>query len=142
MAESYSNWKKTLWVKEKLLATSNFSFSHSVVKRLVSQTRQKVSLCGNGLTLSETSPGFYVSAAPVFENWGKRRICSLRAVSPFPSVFYPFEELCHFHQIANSFILGESKICHMGKGINIIFHSVFYQTNQKPYFDLYLNLFV
>ena len=30
---------------------SNFSFSHSVFKRLVSQGRQKVSLCGNGLTL-------------------------------------------------------------------------------------------
>ena len=29
--------------------TSNFSFSHSVFKRLVSQGRQKVSLCGNGL---------------------------------------------------------------------------------------------
>ena len=29
--------------------TSNFSFSHSVFKRLVSQGRQKASLCGNGL---------------------------------------------------------------------------------------------
>ena len=28
---------------------SNFSFSHSVFKRLISQGRQKVSLCGNGL---------------------------------------------------------------------------------------------
>ena len=28
---------------------SNFSFSHSVFKRLVSQGRQKVSSCGNGL---------------------------------------------------------------------------------------------
>ena len=35
--------------KEKLLVTSNFSFSHSVFKRLVSQGRQKVSLCRNGL---------------------------------------------------------------------------------------------
>ena len=49
MAESYSNWKKILCEKEKLLVTSNFSFSHSVFKRLVSQGRQKVSLCGNGL---------------------------------------------------------------------------------------------
>ena len=36
--------------KEKLLVMSNFSFSHSVFKRLVSQGHQKVSLCGNGLT--------------------------------------------------------------------------------------------
>ena len=28
---------------------SNFSFSHGVFKRLVTQGRQKVSLCGNGL---------------------------------------------------------------------------------------------
>ena len=50
MAESYPHGWKTLWEKEKLLVTSNFSFSHSVFKRLVSQGRQKVSLCGNGLT--------------------------------------------------------------------------------------------
>ena len=31
-----------------MLVTSNFSFSHSVFKRLVSQGRQKVLLCGNG----------------------------------------------------------------------------------------------
>ena len=43
------NKEKTLWVKEKLLVMSNFSFSHSVFKGLVSQGRQKVSLCGNGL---------------------------------------------------------------------------------------------
>ena len=49
MAESYSNQQKILWEKEKLLITSNFSFSNSVFKRLVSQGRQMVSLCGNGL---------------------------------------------------------------------------------------------
>ena len=37
------------WEKEKLFVTSNFSFSHSIFKRPVSQGRQKVSLCGNGL---------------------------------------------------------------------------------------------
>ena len=35
MEESSSNGWKTLWEKEKLLVTSNFSFSHSVFKRLV-----------------------------------------------------------------------------------------------------------
>ena len=34
-----------------MLVTSIFSFSHNVLKRLLSQTRQKVSLCGNGLTI-------------------------------------------------------------------------------------------
>ena len=37
------------WVKEKLLVTSNFSFTHSVFKRLSSKGRQKVSLRGNGI---------------------------------------------------------------------------------------------
>ena len=37
--------------KGETACTSNFSFSHNVFKRLFSQTRQKVSLFGNGLTL-------------------------------------------------------------------------------------------
>ena len=44
--------RKTLCEKEKLLVRSNFSFSHSVFKRLVSQGRQKVSLCGTGLKMA------------------------------------------------------------------------------------------
>ena len=46
--------------KEEIVCTSNFSFSHNVFKRLLSQTRQKVSLSGNGINLSQTSPGFYM----------------------------------------------------------------------------------
>ena len=34
LEESYLNGLKTLWEKEKLLVTSNFSFSHSVFRRL------------------------------------------------------------------------------------------------------------
>ena len=49
MAESSPNGCKTLWEKEKLLVTSNFSFSHSVFKRLVLQTRRNQGLFGNGL---------------------------------------------------------------------------------------------
>ena len=40
---------KTLREKEKLLVTSNFSFSHSVFKRLVLQTRKNQGLFGKGL---------------------------------------------------------------------------------------------
>ena len=40
---------ENLWEKEKLLFTNNFSFSHSIFKRLVSQGHSKASLCGNGL---------------------------------------------------------------------------------------------
>ena len=35
--------------------SSNFSFSHCVFKRLVSQGHQKVSLCGNGLKENDYS---------------------------------------------------------------------------------------
>ena len=40
-----------LWEKEKLLVTSNFSFSLSVFKRLVLQTRKNQDLFGKGLKI-------------------------------------------------------------------------------------------
>ena len=40
-----------MWEKEKLLVTSNFSFSHSVFKRLVLQTRKNQGLFGKGLII-------------------------------------------------------------------------------------------
>ena len=49
MEESSSDGWKTLWEKEKLLITSNFSFSHSVFKRHVLQTRKNQGLFGKGL---------------------------------------------------------------------------------------------
>ena len=38
-----------MWEKEKMLVTSIFSFSHNIVKRLLSQGRQKSGLCGEEL---------------------------------------------------------------------------------------------
>ena len=49
MAESCQNGQKTLWEKEKLLVTSDFSFSNSVFKRLVLQTHKNQGLFGKGL---------------------------------------------------------------------------------------------
>ena len=49
MAESSPKGQKTLWEKVKLLVTSNFTFSHSVFKRLVMQTRKNQGLFGKGL---------------------------------------------------------------------------------------------
>ena len=49
MAESSQNGQKTLWEKEKLLVASNFSFFHSVFKRLVLQTRKNQGLFRKGL---------------------------------------------------------------------------------------------
>ena len=56
MAVSSQNGLKTLREKEKLLVTSNFSFPHSVFKRLVMQTRKNQGLFGKGLTLYQTLP--------------------------------------------------------------------------------------
>ena len=75
------------------------------------------------LTLSQTMPGFYVYAAQVFRKhcW-KRRNCSLRAISPFPTVFpiglenfMPFSSNLKLSS-ANSLRLEECKICRLGKG--------------------------
>ena len=47
--------------KGAIACTSNFSFPHNVFKRLLSQTRQKVSLCGNWLNLPiQTSKAGYL----------------------------------------------------------------------------------
>ena len=44
MAKRSPTGKKTPWEKEKLLVTSNFSLSHSVLKRLVLKTRKNKGL--------------------------------------------------------------------------------------------------
>ena len=49
MAERSQNRLKTLWEMEKLLFMSNFSFSHSVLERLLLQTRKNQGLFGKGL---------------------------------------------------------------------------------------------
>ena len=55
------------------------------------------------LTLSQTSPGFYVSAVQIFwKHCRKRRNCSLRTISPFPHSFLSVWRVsCHFQQIWN-----------------------------------------
>ena len=75
-----------------------------------------VVLCG--LTLSQTSPGFYMSAVQVFENTvGKGEIARNEQFLHFPPCFLPvWRAFCHFLSnlklsSANSFSLEESKIC-------------------------------
>ena len=49
MAESSLKERKTLWEKEKLLVTSNFSFFHTVFKRFILQIRKNMGMLGKGL---------------------------------------------------------------------------------------------
>ena len=98
MAENYPNRKKTLQKKEKLLITSNFSFSHSVFKRIVSKGRQKVSLFGKGLSLYHTIPTFNDLQKEAFwKHCRKRRKCWLPAFFSFShNVFYPSQNKFKF----------------------------------------------
>ena len=56
MAESSPKGKKTLLEKEKFLVMSNVSFSYSVFKRLVLQTRKNQGLFGKGLNSGKVKP--------------------------------------------------------------------------------------
>ena len=95
MAESSPKGQKTLWEKVKLLVTSNFTFSHSVFKRLVLQTRKNQGLFGKELTLSQTSPGFLrvCSASLLKTLWVKEKLLVMSNFSFSYCVFYPFGEL-------------------------------------------------
>ena len=64
MVQSFLKGYKTLWEKEKLLIVSNFSFSHSVFKILVLQTRKKPGLNWERVKVQQ-APGFYMSAVQV-----------------------------------------------------------------------------
>ena len=74
------------------------SFSHSVFKWLVSKGRQKVSLCGNELTLYHTIPtfndpegdGFFDNIVGKAENAGNQHFLI------FPQCFLPLRTLKSF----------------------------------------------
>ena len=101
MVESSPKVSKTLWgKKEKLLVTSNFSFSHRVFKSLVPQTRKHNGLSGKGLNkntvgkkekLLVTSnfsffPTAFVTLLEIFPPFSSN-LELLRAISPFPTEF-------------------------------------------------------
>ena len=79
------------------------------------------------LTLSQTSPGFYVSAVQVFwKHCEKTRNCSLWAISPFLTVFsnqlknfIPFSSNLKLSS-ANSFNLEGVQNFLFGKGLNTV----------------------
>ena len=76
----------------------------------------------NSLTHSHTITPFEAPGKQAFwKHCGKRRNCSLRAISPFPMVFSTCLDNFHFSSnlklsSANSFSLEESKICHLVMG--------------------------
>ena len=71
------------WLTLAVKVALNPNTSNQPIYRKIWKTRIRTVL-----TLSQTSPGFYVSAFQVFwKQYGKRKNCSKRAISPFPTVF-------------------------------------------------------
>ena len=116
----HTNLLQTLQEKEKLLITSNFSFSNSVFYHFGELCtifiKAKIVVCnlfqfrrvqnlsyGKGLTLSQISLGFTCLQYKLFENtMGKGKIAGNEQFFLFPQCFLPFQgTFCHFHQIWN-----------------------------------------
>ena len=80
------------------------------------------SFARNKLTLSQTSPGFYVSAAVFWKTLReKEKLLETSNFSFSHSVFYLFDKLSAIFikvetSSANSFSVEESEICRLGKG--------------------------
>ena len=72
-----------MWEKEKLLVTSNFSFSHSVFKRLVLQTRKNQGLFGKGLSHIANFQGHALSAHSLIKKSMKKSMSTV-SVREFP----------------------------------------------------------
>ena len=100
-----------------------YTFSTRLKKGLLLMVVKTLEIFYKGLTLSQTSPGFCMSAVQVFnKSLLERRNCLLQAISPFLTVFstcleiiLPFSSNLKLSS-ANSFNLEESKICRLGKG--------------------------
>ena len=60
--------------RREIASTSDFSFSHRVLKRLLSQSRHKVSLCGNGLTLKAPFTTIVALVASVDQDQAARNV--------------------------------------------------------------------
>ena len=89
IAESCTEGYKTKWEKEKLLVTCNFSFSHSVFKRLVLQTCKNKGLFGKPLKPLPANVDFEVPEEEAFlDIVGKKDI---KVNSLFPQCFLHYE---------------------------------------------------
>ena len=94
------------------------------------------------LTLSQTSPGFYVSVVQGFrKHCGKRRNCSVRAISLFPTVFsnplgnfLPFSS-CMKLSSANSFQCGIFQNVSFGTGLTKLHERLFLGKNMLSFVE-------
>ena len=79
----------------------------------------ELSITKGGLTLSQTSPGFYVSAKLLENTVRKGEIARNKQFLLFPQCFLPFlKTFCHFHQIKDCHL---EKLFHFGIAQNLLF---------------------
>ena len=105
------------WEKAKLLVTSNFSFSHSVFKRLALQIRKNQGLFGKGLS--------YMYCLQMLPFWTKPKFCCLGEV--YCTV--PTLNNCPFENIVGK----EKKM--LVTRIFSISNNVFYPIKRNHYFS-------
>ena len=117
-----------MWEKEKLIVTSNFSFSHIVFKRLQLQTSKNQGLFGKGLTLYHTIKRQFNDPVKeaFWKHCRKRRKCWEPAFSPFPTMFSTLSKTnfnfspAFILSSANAFNLDQSKILSFGKELRVM----------------------
>ena len=91
-----SNGLKTLWEKKKLLGTNNFSFSHSVFKRPVLQTRKNQGLFWKGLTFTKKSRIYWTEGRRLLKTlWEKEKMLVISIFSF--SHNFSYHGKCKFH---------------------------------------------
>ena len=93
---------KTLWQMEKLLALSNFTFSHNVFKSPLLQRRQKASIWGKGLNMishnyshpfPETDALWHICSSLLFKTLGE--IALYKHIFHLPQCFQFFALIIH-----------------------------------------------
>ena len=119
--------------KGEIACTSNFSFFQNSFKRLLSQRHQKVSLCGNELTLNSIDIHFNASTTDSFwKHCGKEEIARQEQFLLFQQCFLlnqitvsPFLDIFDIIPLFAA-ELEEPKIAIWGKGwtnFNVLTHS-------------------
>ena len=125
MENKYHIEYKTLWEKEKLLGTSDFSFSHNVFHSYIYLVRQNASLYGNRLMCEPFSIQALVFTCLQYKSLKNtvvnREIACKEQFLLFPLFsilwdnFLPSLSVLQLSS-TKSFILEESKICCLGNG--------------------------
>ena len=126
----------SFWVVIHLLSANALNLKQSLVL-LFGKELIEANFCGlfKGLTLSQTSPGFYVSAVQIFwKHCGKGEIAHNEQFLLFPQCFLPiWRTFSHFHQVKKCCLQTLS----VWKGLKLV---VWVRVNPFPHNDTFWHL--